>query len=165
MNRHWANAIARVYNEVKPVASQWDGAEFQIAFKPWGLPHSRQTVGEGRDELFLRSTMAAFMESRKLWQEPVAVEFSFSDSGLGPWPGDMTPFSDEGNIKGNDLCQAGDVWHQEMLANMLDSGTVYNAYNTAISHMKTPSGADCWLGKLVATGMAPQLSGCHYLGC
>ena len=106
--------------------------------------------------------MAAFMESHRLWKKPVAVEFSFSDNGLGPWPGDMTPFADENRIKGNDLCGAGDTWHQEMLLRMLLSGTTYNAYSTSIGAMATLDGADCWLGKLVAAGIAPQIRGCMF---
>jgi hypothetical protein len=167
---HWAKSIADVYNTVRPVASQWDGSEFQIALNPWGLPHSSRTLGQDRNEYFLRATMEAFMESHKLWNEPVAVEFSFSPSGLGPWSGDMTPFADEGRIKPSaDLCDAGNGgvtdgngWHMEMLEKMMLSGTTYNAYSTPIVWLKTPNGADCWLGKLVATGMAPQVSGCHY---
>ena len=71
------------------MASQWDGSEFQSAAHFWGLPHSSRTASEMDSQLFLRATMAAMEESHKLWKEPVAVEFSFSDSGLGPWPGDM----------------------------------------------------------------------------
>ena len=85
------------------------------------------------------------------------VEFSFADGGLGPWAGDMTPFADEGTIKGGDLCEAGDAWHLSMLQDMLLSGSTYNAYSTEIAQMRTPDGADCWLGKLVATGVAPQV--------
>ena len=85
-----------------------------------------------------------------------AVEFSFSDGGLGPWHGDMTPFGDEGRIVG-DLCSAGDVWHHQMMKDMLVSGTTYNAYSTQIERLATPDGVDCWLGKLVATGMVSQV--------
>ena len=153
-----------------PIASQWDGSEFQIALNGWGLPHSTRTLSEERTQYFKRATMAAFMESHKLWKEPVAVEFSFSDSGLGPWPGDMTPFADEGRIKPpGDLCEAGNGgvtdgngWHMEMLEEMLLKGTTVNAYSTPIVWLKTPNGADCWLGKLVGAGVAPQVSGCHY---
>ena len=35
-------------------------------------------------------------------------------------------------------------------------------YLTEQVWLKNPDGADCWLGKLIATGMAPQVSGCHY---
>ena len=138
------------------MASQWDGSEFQIALNGWGLPHSSRTVSEERTQYFKRATMAAFMESHKLWKEPVAVEFSFSDSGLGPWPGDMTPFADEGRIKpSGDLCEAGDGgitdgngWHMEMLEEMLLKGTTVNAYSTPIVWLKTPvrtAGWESWL--------------------
>jgi hypothetical protein len=104
--------------------------------------------------------MVAFELSHQLWKEPVAVEFSFDVSGLGPWSrGDMTPFADEGRTKGNDLCSAGDGWHQDMLKDMLLSETTYNLYTTPIGWMSTPDVTDCWLRKLVATGMAPQISG------
>lgn len=113
-----------MYDIVQPTVSQWDGSEFQIALDPWGLPHSSRTLSEQRGQYFKRATMAAFMESKKLWTHDVAVEFSFSDSGLGPWPGDMEPFADEGRISPpGDLCNAGDAWHLEMLQRMLLSGT------------------------------------------
>ena len=73
-----------------------------------------------------------------------------------------TPFADEGRIANGDLCGAGDTWHLQMLQKMLSEGTTYNAYSTAIEGLKSPDGADCWLGKLVATGVAPQVAGCKY---
>ena len=50
----------------------------------------------------------------------------------------------------------------EMLEEMLLKGTTVNAYSTPIVWLETPNGADCWLGKLVGAGVAPQVSGCHY---
>jgi hypothetical protein len=68
----------------------------------------------------------------------------------------MTPFGDEGRIVG-DLCSAGDVWHQQMMKDMLVYGTTYNAYSTQIERLATPDGVDCWLGKLVSTGIVSQV--------
>ena len=73
-------------------ASWRAGAEFQLALHPWGIAHSNYTRSSLESIYWVRATMAAFMESRRQWQQPVAVEFSFSDGGLGPWHGDMTPF-------------------------------------------------------------------------
>ena len=82
---HWATSIANIYNLVEPVASQWDGAEFQPATHGWGLPHSNRTRGWAEGMYWTRATMVAFEESHKLWNQPVALEFSFTDGGLGPW--------------------------------------------------------------------------------
>ena len=143
---HWAKSIAGVYNVVQPVASQWDGAEFQEVLSPWGLPHSRHTVSSQQSQYFRRAGMVAFEASHTLWKEPVAVEFSFTSGGLGPWPGDMTPFADEGRIKGKDLCSAGDGWHQHMLQDMLLSGTTYNSVSGLPCNVRREGGQSLVIG-------------------
>jgi hypothetical protein len=115
--------------------------------------------------------MVAFEESHRLWKEPVALEFSFTDGGDGPWHGDMTPFGDEdkilppfGNLCGDTAggLGPGATWPIRMIKEMMVTGMTVNAYSTVVEQLKTNDGVDCWLGQLVATGIAPQLTSYIY---
>ena len=57
--------------------------------------------------------------------QPVCVLWMYSITGQ--WHGDMEPFSDEQNIKGG-MCVGGNVWHRQMLVNIVELGLLYNAY-------------------------------------
>ena len=68
---------------------------------------------------------------------------------------------DEGRIIGTSLCSAeAESWHHGMLSDMMLSGTTYNAYSTQIERLANRTGVDCWLGRLVGTGVAPQITSC-----
>jgi hypothetical protein len=81
-----------------------------------------------------------------------------SFGGLGEWHGDMEPFADEQNIKGG-LCVGGNVWHRQMLINIVELGLLYNAYNTPVDTFHNLTEVDCFLGGLIATGIPPQMVG------
>ena len=68
----------------------------------------------------------------------------------------MTPFADEIPIE-DDICGKGQVWHRKILARMLASGVLVNAYNNAITALPNASVVDCFLGGLVAIGVPPQM--------
>ena len=76
---------------------------------------------------------------------------------------------DEGRIVGPSgalasLCSPeAEAWHHGMLNDVMLSGTTYNAYSTQIERLANRTGVDCWLGRLVATGVAPQVT--SYSNC
>lgn len=77
--------------------------------------------------------------------------------GLGPWKADMAPFADEATIQGPLCGPGGDRWHEQILLRTLESGMLLNAYNTNAALPRAD--LDCFIGGLVATGIAPQIVG------
>lgn len=153
---YWANSTADLFNELGAEVCQWDGAEFQPTIAGWGMNHSNQTW-DGPTTLWNGATQQAFIQSKALWKQELAVEMSMSFGGLGQWHGDMTPFSDEQNIKGG-LCTGGNAWHRQMLVNIVELGLLYNAYNTPVETFHNLTEVDCFLGGLIATGIPPQMA-------
>ena len=79
--------------------------------------------------------------------------------------GDMTPFGDEALITGG-YCTAGEAWLRGMLLKMSRNGLTENAYGIPLYKFLQPSSnllsalteLDCFLGGLVAIGIAPQIN-------
>ena len=89
----------------------------------------------------------------------MATEFSLSFGGLGPWRGDMTPLGDEGNTLAHQgVCMGGGGMILQILKYTIEKGLLYNAYNTNLSPLNV-SEVDCFIGGMVASGIAPQLTG------
>ena len=163
--KYWADAVAAVYNEAGAVCGQWDGSEYQPGMAGWGLPHSSQTWSAGADALWWTSLGVAAEQSRKQWKEDVAVEFSISMYGDGPWRGDMEPFGDEGLIKGGRCAAAAGSWLIGMVSSMYTNEMALNAYDTGInvffedtSVNTAEAQVDCWFGGLIALGIGPQMT-------
>ena len=96
-------------------------------------------------------------QSVALWAQRTAVEGGGAETGLGPWKEDMRPFADEATIHGP-LCGDGaDSWHAAILRRSLNGGIIYNGYHTSITLPQADF--DCFVGGLVSTGIAPQMSG------
>jgi sucrose-6-phosphate hydrolase SacC (GH32 family) len=172
----WANATSRMFNAAGSTVSQWDGAEFQPEIAGWGWPHSSQTwtgsIDPGKSPLWRLASTAAFGESRVRWQQPMAVEMSMVFPGLGEWHGDMAPFGDEALITGG-YCRSGDAWLRGMLLKMSRNGLTENAYGVPLYKFLRPTPQhggqlanefsaetelDCFIGGLVACGIAPQIN-------
>eukprot|EP01045_Picozoa_sp_COSAG04_P000655 COSAG04_NODE_17_length_40288_cov_9.152728_11_plen_1187_part_00 len=173
----FANATADLFNHAGAVTAQWDGMDVGMSVHGWDVPHSSSTFNAGfktHQEMVEQDCgyngsyswpghqLQAFMESRSMWKQPVALEQSFGLSGLRTTDmlNTMDPFADESTIQGypHSLCVNGDAWHSKMLLSMHESGKYVNAYDTPVGSMSLPS-IDCWLGGLVATGVAPQIIG------
>eukprot|EP01052_Picozoa_sp_SAG31_P014236 SAG31_NODE_876_length_11307_cov_3.506781_12_plen_407_part_00 len=174
---YWANKTATLINHVGAIAGQWDGAEFQPCAALWDIPHSNRTFESG---LWLAKyggvrfysnglgpghlqwptyTLAAFDQSRRLWKKSMATEFSLTFGGLGPWRGDMTPLGDEGaTIAEQGVCRAGSGMVLQILKYTVAKGLLYNAYDTNLTPLNV-SEVDCFIGQMVAVGIAPQLTG------
>ena len=137
--------------------SQWDGNEFQGSIAGWDVPHSDATLasGTGGNYWSLAQHQAAF-QSQALWAQRTAVEGG-GGGGLGPWKADMAPFADEQTIQGPLCGPGGDKWHENILLTTLETGMLMNAYNTQATLPKAE--LDCFIGGLVATGIAPQMVG------
>ena len=141
------------------VCSLQDGAEFQGSIQGWGVPHSDATLGGDRTlggNYWALAQAQASLQSSALWNQRTAVEGG-GGAGLGPWKEDMAPFADEATIKGPLCGSGGDSWHEEILLRSLNSGIMLNGYHTSVS-LSLPE-LDCFIGGLVATGIAPQMSG------
>ena len=77
----------------------------------------------------------------------------------------MTPFGDEALITGG-YCTAGEAWLRGMLLKMSRNGLTENAYGIPLYKFLQPSSnllpalteLDCFLGGLVAIGIAPQIN-------
>ena len=153
----WANGTSRMFNQAGAVVSQWDGNEFQGSLAGWDVPHSDATLnsGAGGNYWAMAQHQAAF-QSQALWAQRTAVEGG-GGGGLGPWKADMAPFADEATIKGPMCGPGGDLWHEEILLRTLQSGVLLNGYHTSVTLPQADF--DCFVGGLVATGIAPQLSG------
>ena len=153
----WANASASMFNAVGAAVSQWDGNEFQGSIAGWDLPHSDATIGAGTGTNYwgLAKDQAS-LESRALWKQITAVEGG-GGGGLGPWKADMAPFADEATIKGPLCGPGGDRWHEQILLSTLESGMLLNGYHTSLALPQKDF--DCFIGGLVATGIAPQMGG------
>ena len=108
--KYFADSVAAIYNEAGAVCGQWDGSEYQASVSAWGLPHSSQTWSAGVDALFMMTLGVAAEESRQQWKEDVAVEFSISILGDGPYKGDMEPFGDEPTFAGGRCAAAAESW-------------------------------------------------------
>ena len=136
-----------------------DGAEFQGSLQGWGVPHSDATLGGYRTlggNYWALAQAQASLQSSALWNQRTAVEGG-GGAGLGPWKEDMAPFADEATIKGPLCGSGGDSWHEDILLRSLNSGIMLNGYHTSVS-LPLPE-LDCFIGGLVATGIAPQMSG------
>ena len=107
---YWADSVAAIYNEAGAVCGQWDGSEYQASVAGWGVSHSAQTWSAGADALFWATLGVAAEESRRQWKEDVAVEFSLSIYGDGPYKGDMMPFGDEPPFAGGRCSTAAETW-------------------------------------------------------
>ena len=60
----------------------------------WGLPHSEKTWSAGYGPYWEGSADAAYVASKSLWKQELAVENSGGlVGGLGLWHGDMMPFA------------------------------------------------------------------------
>ena len=60
----------------------------------WGLPHSEKTFSAGYGPYWEGSADAAYVASKSLWKQELAVENSGGlVGGLGLWHGDMMPFA------------------------------------------------------------------------
>lgn len=136
---------------------RWDGNEFQGSLAGWDVPHSDATISSGTGACFWSDAQhqAAF-QSQKLWAQRTAVEGG-GGGGLGPWKADMAPFADEAMIHGPLCGPGGDTWHEQILLRTLESGMLLNGYHTSAALPKAD--LDCFIGGLVATGIAPQMSG------
>jgi hypothetical protein len=153
----WAQKVARMFNAVGAAVSQWDGAEFQGTLSGWDLPHSAKTVSSGLPGYWTRAQGQASLQSSKLWKQRTAVEGGGGGGGLGPWKADMSPFADEASIKGPLCGPGGDDWHERILFEVLTGGMMMNGYHTGATLPRAD--LDCFVGGLVATGIAPQMSG------
>ena len=88
--------------------------------------------------------------------QELAVENSGGlNGGLGAWHGDMMPFSDEQNIKGG-ICVGGDAWHRGLLLDIVQTGLLYNAYNTPVETLHGLDEVDCFIG-----GLGESLAHCR----
>ena len=74
---YWASSIAALFNELGAEVCQWDGAEFQPTIAGWGMNHSTQTWAAG-SVLWNGATQQAFVQSKALWKQELAVEMSMS---------------------------------------------------------------------------------------
>ena len=61
-------------------------------------------------------------------------------------------------IKGG-ICVGGDIWHRGLLKDIVETGLLYNAYNTPLETLTGLDEVDCFIGGLVATGIPPQMMG------
>ena len=124
----------------------------------WGIPHSKQTFSAGYGPYWEMSADQAYVQSKSLWKQDLAVENSGGlNGGLGAWHGDMMPFADEQLIKGG-ICVGGDQWHRGLLLRIVQTGLLYNAYNTPVETLHNLTEVDCFIGGLVATGIPPQMT-------
>ena len=156
--QYWANGTARLFNEAGAEASQWDGTDMVDGNWGWGVPHSKKTFSAGYGPFWRMSAQQAYVESKALWKQELAVESSGGlQGGLGAWHGDMMPFADEQLIKGG-ICPGGDVWHRQLLLRIVENGLLYNAYNTPVETLHNITEVDCFIGGLVATGIPPQMT-------
>eukprot|EP01052_Picozoa_sp_SAG31_P014514 SAG31_NODE_905_length_11119_cov_2.887931_5_plen_63_part_00 len=57
------------------------------------------------------------------------------------------PFADEQLIKGG-ICVGGDSWHRGLLTKIVETGLVFNAYNTPVETLHNESEVDCFIGGL-----------------
>lgn len=73
-------------------ATGTDGAEFQPTIMGWGMNHSTQSWA-GADMLWEGATLQAFVQSKALWKQELAVEMSMSFGGLGGWHVRNTPLA------------------------------------------------------------------------
>ena len=153
----WANGTAELFNEAGAEASQWDGTDM-VGGLSGGFAHSKKTFSAGYPQYGSMSAMEAYVQSKSLWKQELAVETSGGMSGgLGEWHGDMMPFADEQLIKGG-ICVGGDVWHRGLLLNIVEKGLLFNAYNTPVETLHNLTEVDCFIGGLVATGIPPQMT-------
>jgi hypothetical protein len=89
----------------------------------------------------------------------MATEFSLNFGGLGPWRGDMTPLGDEGaTLAQQGVCMGGSGMIRQILKYTVEKGLLYNAYATNLSPLNETE-VDCFIGGMVAAGIAPQLTG------
>jgi hypothetical protein len=51
-----------------------------------------------------------------------------------------------------------DKWHRGLLLNIVETGLLYNAYNTPVETLHNLTEVDCFIGGLVATGIPPQMT-------
>jgi hypothetical protein len=155
----WANGTSSAFNAVGAVVSQWDGTEFPGSIQGWGIPHSDATLGGDRTlggNYWSMAQAQAALQSSVLWNQRTAVEGGAS-GGLGPWKEDMRPFADEATIKGPLCGKEGDSWHEQILLASLNEGMTLNGYSTSLYLPQAE--LDCFVGGLVAVGIAPQMLG------
>ena len=134
-----------------------DGNEFQGSIYGWDIPHSDATLSGGTGgNYWAMAQHQAALQSQALWNQRTAVEGG-GGGGIGPWKADMAPFADEATIHGPLCGPGGDQWHEEILLRTLQSGMLLNGYHTSVS--LPTADLDCFIGGLVATGIAPQMSG------
>ena len=69
----------------------------------------------------------------------------------------MRPFADEATIKGPLCGKEGDSWHEQILLASLNEGMTLNGYSTSLYLPQAE--LDCFVGGLVAVGIAPQMLG------
>lgn len=139
--------------------SQWDGNEFQGSIAGWDVPHSDVTLTartETGGNYWAMAQHQAAYQSQALWTQRTAVEGG-GGGGLGPWKADMAPFADEATIHGPLCGPGGDQWHEQILLRTLETGMLLNGYHTSAALPREE--LDCFIGGLVATGIAPQMSG------
>ena len=113
----FANATADLFNHAGAVTAQWDGMDVEMSVHGWDIPHSSATFNAGfktHQEMVEQDCgyngsyswpghqLQAFMESRSMWKQPVALEMSFGLSGLRTTDmlNTMDPFADESTIQG-----------------------------------------------------------------
>ena len=125
--KYWAASVAAIYNEAGAVAGQWDGSEYQASVAAWGIPHSSQTWSAGANAMFWTTLGVAAEESRQQWKEDVAVEFSLSIYGDGPYKGDMMPFGDEPAFAGGRCSKEAENWLVGMVQSMYSNEKMMNA--------------------------------------
>lgn len=146
-----------MYNAAGAEASQWDGTDMIFGWG-WGLPHSKETFSQSKGQYgmgtgsyyalptFQMSSFEAYVESKTMWKQEIAVENAGGfNGGLGEWHGDMNPFADEGIIQGG-MCAGGDAWHRGLLLGIVQNGLVLNAYVTRLETLHGLDEVDCFIG-------------------
>ena len=76
----WANGTASLFNAAGAEASQWDGTDM-VGGLSGGFSHSQKTFSAGYPQYGAMSAQQAYVQSKALWKQELAVESSGGMSG------------------------------------------------------------------------------------